>query len=116
MGRPKGSKIKKAKAPAPPKVEFAPVPPPAPELPPQAGIGPDVNYDTLPEREVNMDLLKAGVSDPFLPSEPLNKETTKDVSNSGMKVNAKPEVFTRTPPVRKEGKTMSHPGTMRTTF
>jgi hypothetical protein len=115
MARPKGSK-NKVKVKAPPKVEFAPIPPPAPELPPQRGLGPDVNYNTMPERQVDMDLLKAGVSDPFLPSEPLNKETTKDISTSGMKVNAKPEVFTRTPKVRKEGKSMSHPGTTRTTF
>jgi len=128
MARPKGSKNNKGVpttntsiAGTPrhkevPKVEFAPIPPPAPELPPQAGIGPDVDYGALPERQVNMDLLKAGVSDPVLPSTPLSKETTKEISTEPIKENNATDIFTRTPPVRKEQKSMSHSGTTRTTF
>ena len=98
-----------------PKVEFAPIPPPAPELPPQAGIGPDVDYAAL-ESKIDMTLLKAGVTEKPPPSASMNKETTKEISTAGM-TNTDPQaIFTRTPPVKSETKSMSHSGTIKTRY
>ena len=99
-----------------PKVEFAPIPPPAPELPPQAGIGPDVDYGKLPERQVNMDLLRAGVTEKAPVSASINKETTKEEGTAPSFNADSGEVFTRTPKVKSTTKSMSHSGTIKTRY
>jgi len=112
---------------APPKVEFGPAHIPTPEPPPAPGLGASVNYNQMKETVVpckvapkdmklDMDLLKAGVKDPFLPSTPLGKDTTKETSAGGPHTTPKADIFTRTPPIKKVEKTMSHPGTIKTTF
>lgn len=87
-----------------------------------AGIGPDVDFTTLPQnivtdavkRQADPALLRAGVKDPFLPSEPLNKETTKTfgVPMSDRNYNKKPSPFKTDAPAVSEHKSMSHVGTV----
>jgi hypothetical protein len=98
---------------------------------PVAGIGPDVDINSLPTntvtdvvhrqaatapRQADPALLRAGVKDPYLPSTPLNKETSKLGSGDP---EYKREASTSTDPFRKDApaqatlKSMSHAGTVR---
>jgi hypothetical protein len=91
---------------------------------PVAGIGPDVDINSLPtntvtdvvKRQADPALLRAGVKDPYLPSTPLNKETSKLGSGDP---EYKREASTSTDPFKKDApaqatlKSMSHAGTIR---
>lgn len=89
-----------------------------PELPPTRGIGPEVNYETLPEirvesKKIDEKLLKAGVKEPFVPSTPLSKETVKRYSTTSRRINNKPNVFAVNAPVQKVSTMLSNSSTKR---
>lgn len=92
------------------------------------GIGPDVDFDSLPsvnvsdvvkqaakQRVADPALLRAGVKDPYLPLEPLNKETTRSDGDPDYKREDKTELgpFKRDAPAQQVLKSMSHSGTVR---
>jgi hypothetical protein len=87
-----------------------------------AGIGPNVDLDSLPvnivtdavQKQADPALLRAGVEDPFLPSEPVNKETTKTQGTpmSDRNYNKAPSPFIADAPKQSTRKSMSHSGTV----
>ena len=91
---------------------------------PTAGIGPDVDLNSLPvnivtdavKRQADPALLRAGVKDPFLPSEPVCKDTIKSNGADPLdrNYNKTPSPFVSDAPVVTTTKSMSHPGTVVT--
>jgi len=100
------------------------VPNPTPDHEVVAGLGPDVDLNSLPQnivtdavqKQADPALLRAGVKETPPPSDPVNKETvkTQGIPASDRNYNNAPSPFVADAPVVSSKTSMSHSGTVIT--